>query len=180
MMPSGISNPSGPPSTVLSEILSDGRYGILQTMRSNFAPSASAPLQQTRFWNFVWDFNEVKSMSVATTKENFVDKTLALYSNNKILIDKIAYYLQDYVSVLKNADFLIAIIDLETEHNIDGGEVNIISHSFKDGKVDYDHNSKLSYIYSNERFMIVGPAAQNIHRINEFIYTVAEESGCSI
>ena len=106
---------------------------------------------------------------------DFDNKQLAVYSNNKGLIDDIGYYLCDYVSDLKNADFLIAIIDLNTDVDIIDAEPQIVTTFFEDGRVDYDRNSKLSYIYSSERFMVVGPALQNIFKINDFIYSVAEK-----
>ena len=110
---------------------------------------------------------------------DFTNRNLAVYSNNKELIEDVGYFLCDYVSNQKNADFLIAIIDLKTDLHIEDGEAHFISHIFDDGKLDYDHNSKLSYIYSKERFMIVGPASQNIHKITDFLYSLAETSDYS-
>ena len=53
---------------------------------------------------------------------DFIDRQIAVYTNNKDVLDDIGYYLRDYVSDLKNADFLIAVMDLESDLEVEAGE----------------------------------------------------------
>ena len=125
-------------------------------------------------------FNELWNKYPAVHRINFEfeNKSISLYSNSKEILDKVGYYLCDFVCEGKRTDLLLAIIDLDSGNKVlsgDNGEAEKVVNSFEDGYMEYERNSKMSYLYSKNRCMLVGPIPQNIFRVNDFICSIGNE-----